>query len=52
MGLGRTGMAAALLLVERGIAPEDAIAAVRRARPGAIETRGQETLVRGWTPAG
>lgn len=48
MGLGRTGLAAALLLVERGIAPEDAIAAVRRARPGAVETRAQEALVHRW----
>ena len=48
MGLGRTGMAAALLLVERGTTPEEAIATVRRVRPGAIETRAQEALVRGW----
>ncbi|MFC1681307.1 cyclin-dependent kinase inhibitor 3 family protein [Pseudomonadota bacterium] len=41
-GLGRTGTIAARMLVESGMAPGDAIAAVRNARPGAIETRGQE----------
>ena len=41
-GLGRTGTVAALLLVESGIAPEDAIASVRAARPNAIETAVQE----------
>ncbi len=40
-GLGRAGMIAARLLVELGMAPESAIAAVRRVRPGAIETRSQ-----------
>ena len=40
-GLGRTGLLAARLLVESGMAPEPAVAAVRRARPGAIETREQ-----------
>lgn len=37
-GLGRTGLVAARLLIELGMAPEQAIAAVREARPGAIET--------------
>lgn len=41
-GLGRAGTVAALLLIERGIAPRAAIARVREARPGAIETRAQE----------
>lgn len=45
-GLGRTGMIAARLLVEMGISPDKAIAAVRAARPGAIETAEQEEHVR------
>ena len=45
-GLGRTGMIAARLLVELGEAPADAIAKVRAARPGAIETLAQERHVR------
>ena len=45
-GLGRSGMIAARLLVELGTAPEAAIAAVRAARPGAIETPEQEAHVR------
>ncbi len=44
-GLGRSGMIAARLLVERGLPVETAIAAVRRARPGAIETSGQEAWI-------
>lgn len=47
-GLGRAGTIAARLLVELGMGPEAAIAALRRARsPGAIETRHQEAHVRG-----
>lgn len=45
-GLGRAGMVAARLLVELGMAPEAAIAEVRRARRGAIETPAQLALVR------
>jgi len=45
-GLGRAGMIATRLLVELGMPPDDAIAAVRRARPGAIETPAQLGLVR------
>jgi len=41
-GLGRSGTMAALVLIERGMAADAAIAAVRQARPGAIETAGQE----------
>jgi hypothetical protein len=41
-GKGRSGMVAARLLVERGIAPAGALALVRAARPGAIETAEQE----------
>ncbi len=45
-GLGRAGMMAARLLVELGVAPEQAIRDVRRARTGAIETPAQLALVR------
>ena len=44
-GLGRTGTVAARLLVELGLPPNEAIAAVRAARPGTIETPAQETHV-------
>jgi ADP-ribosylglycohydrolase/protein-tyrosine phosphatase len=44
-GLGRAGTVAARLLVEFGIDPAQAIARVREARPGAIETRAQERWV-------
>ena len=47
-GLGRSGMVAAMLAVELGLDPSCAIASVRAVRPGAIETAGQEALVRGW----
>lgn len=45
-GLGRAGMIAARLLVELGMAPDDAIRHVRSARTGAIETPSQLALVR------
>jgi Cyclin-dependent kinase inhibitor 3 (CDKN3) len=45
-GLGRTGTVAAKLLVALGQSPDDAIAAVRAARPGTIETSEQERFVR------
>ena len=45
-GLGRAGMISARLLVELGWEPYTAIAAVRRVRPGAIETDAQESHVR------
>ena len=45
-GLGRAGMISARLLVESGIEPEAAIAKVRKARPGAIQTQEQEVSVR------
>lgn len=41
-GLGRSGMVAALMLIEQGQMAEAAIAAVRAARPGAVETEAQE----------
>lgn len=45
-GLGRTGLLAARLLVELGTPPDEAIAAVRKARPEAIETQAQADHVR------
>lgn len=44
-GLGRTGTVAARLLVEFGMAPDQAIAVVRKVRPGAIENKIQEAYV-------
>jgi len=49
-GLGRTGMMAACLLIEEGVAPADAIAIVRAARPGAIENVRQENFVMDYLP--
>jgi protein-tyrosine phosphatase len=46
-GLGRAGTIAARLLIERGAAADEAIAAVRRVRVGAIENRTQEDYLRG-----
>ena len=44
-GLGRAGTIAALLLVERGRSASEAMAIVRAARSGAIETQVQERFV-------
>ena len=44
-GLGRSGSIAARLLVENGTGPAAAIAAVRAARPGTVETSAQEAWV-------
>ena len=44
-GLGRAGTIAARLLIELGMAPQMAVGVVRQARPGAIETSGQERYV-------
>ena len=44
-GLGRTGTLAAALLVDLGAEPQAAIARVRQARPGTLETAAQEDLV-------
>ena len=41
-GLGRAGTVAARLLIDRGIPPVAAIAQIRQARPGAIESHAQE----------
>ncbi|WP_290649918.1 cyclin-dependent kinase inhibitor 3 family protein [Aquisalimonas sp.] len=45
-GLGRTGLVACRLLIERGLTPEESLARVRYTRPGAVETRAQEQYVR------
>ena len=44
-GLGRTGTVAARLLVELGTEPAQAMRAVRKARPGAIQSVEQEAHV-------
>lgn len=49
-GLGRAGTVAARLLRELGWDADAAIAAVRAARPGALETSAQESHVRGVAP--
>jgi protein-tyrosine phosphatase len=49
-GRTRAGMVAALLLVEVGCAPQDAINRVRAARPGALDGSRQEEYVRAQTP--
>jgi len=46
-GYGRTGMMTAALLVAMGVDAEKAIALVRAARPGTIETPEQEAFIRG-----
>ncbi len=45
-GLGRTGTVVGRLLVELGSDPETAIARIRQARPGTIQTIFQEAYVR------
>ncbi len=47
-GLGRTGTMIACLLVSRGMGPEEAIAHVRAARPGSVQTAVQERAVKRW----
>lgn len=44
-GLGRTGVIAARLLIEFGVSPDEAINAVRQARPGTIENANQKAFV-------
>jgi len=44
-GIGRAGLVAGLLLVERGANPIAAIARIRKARPNAIETAHQESYL-------
>jgi atypical dual specificity phosphatase len=45
-GLGRSGTMAAAYLVSTGVSADDAITAVRRLRPGSIETEAQENAIR------
>jgi atypical dual specificity phosphatase len=45
-GYGRTGTVLAACLVDTGLAPSEAIATVRRLRPGSIETPEQEDAIR------
>lgn len=49
-GLGRTGTVAARILMERGAPAEDAVRAVRQARPGSIQSDEQMRylLARAW----
>lgn len=49
-GLGRAGTVASMLLLESRAATDgdDAMAKVRQARPGAIETPEQESFIRTW----
>lgn len=51
-GLGRTGTITARLLIEFGVTPREALAQVRAARPGAVETLEQELYVMGFSPPG
>jgi atypical dual specificity phosphatase len=44
-GLGRTGTLLACYLVRRGLSPSEAIARVRAARPGSVETAEQAEAV-------
>lgn len=48
-GLGRTGLVAAILLIEAGMSADEAILTVRRLRPRAIETEEQARFVRDWS---
>lgn len=45
-GMGRTGTLLACYLVHRDCPPEEALAQIRRRRPGSIETLAQEAVVR------
>lgn len=44
-GLGRSGLVAAMILIERGCTPNDAIHRIREVRPGAIQTAVQEQYI-------
>lgn len=50
-GYGRTGTMLACYLVSKGETPAAAMALVRSARPGSIETPEQEDLIRRYRPA-
>lgn len=45
-GIGRTGTVLAAWMVAQGADPEEAIAEIRKLRPGSIETEGQADAVR------
>jgi atypical dual specificity phosphatase len=47
-GMGRTGTMLACFLVSEGRGAAEAMAEVRRLRPGSIETDGQERVIAGW----
>jgi len=49
-GLGRTGMIVSALLIETCYTPSKALAAVRAARPGTVETTDQESFVLNYLP--
>ena len=49
-GLGRTGLVAAMLLVDSGVSADLAMAQVRHVRSGTVETRRQEAFVLGYHP--
>lgn len=49
-GLGRAGTVAAIMLLDLGMTPSEAIRSVREARKDAIETPKQEGYVRRWRP--
>ena len=51
-GLGRTGLVAGRILVERGCDPDIAMQRIRAVRPGAIETEEQERYVLKSKPRG
>lgn len=44
-GLGRAGTVASCVLVARGLPADDAVAVVRRVRPGAVQTAAQQQFV-------
>jgi atypical dual specificity phosphatase len=50
-GLGRTGTLVACYFVSRGLSAEEAIATVRTARPGSVETPAQEAAVQQFATA-
>lgn len=49
-GLGRAGMVAAMLAIEMGLQPQEALRKVRAVRPGAVETTEQEDFVLAYRP--
>lgn len=51
-GTGRTGLVAARLLVERGMAPDEAMALVREQRPNALSWPDRQAYIRNTKPRG